>query len=79
MRRWAMAQLTRLLEFLLSHNIPWDGTFGRFTELNAFASLMRMHNDTLAQGTEARPGFCAFRFRFGAYACSARYAFPNRV
>ena len=75
--RWAMAQLTRLLEFLVAHNIPWDGTFGRLTELNAFASLMQVHNDALAKGTEARPGFCAFRFQFGAYACFSTLCVPQ--
>ena len=66
--RWAMAQLTRLLEFLVAHNISWD----RLTELNAFASLMQVHNIALAKGSEARPGFCTFWFRFRAYACFSK-------
>jgi hypothetical protein len=68
MCRLAMAPLTRLLEFLVSHNISWD----RLTELNAFASLMQVHNNALAKGSEARPGFCTFWFRFRAYACFSK-------
>ena len=57
--------LARLLEFLVAHNISWDGTFGRLTELDAFAFLMQVHNDALAKGTAARPGFCAIWGSYG--------------
>jgi len=60
----ARRHLKRLLEFLRASNISWDGSFGRLTELDAFAYLMHVHNTAVTNGTEARPGFCAI---WGAY------------
>ena len=51
--------LRRLLIYLVEHEIPWEGEFGRLSEIDLFSFLTQVHENAVAKGTDARPGLTA--------------------
>ena len=51
--------LTRLIAYMHARGLDWEDQFGALAEINLFAFLMKVHVESIANGTTSRPGFDA--------------------